>query len=174
MARKSTLMAGVMFLTILLVSASAANAFRPGMSGNASRSSDQLGIRAGYDFEVDVWSVGGQLRFPARPGGALQLITSSDLFFVEGRKDWQINLDTAIQERGGAYYGGGLAFANRDFRGNGEHDFKTGGNLLLGMVVRLRHSSTQPYLEGRWTFIEGERLFRLVAGLNFTFGGSRR
>lgn len=167
-------MIGVMFLFILLASAGAANAFPMGRSATASRSSSQLGIRTGYDFEVDVWSVGGQFRFPARPGGALHLMPSADLFYVEGRKDWQINLDAAIQERGGAYYGGGLAFANRDFSGKGALDFKTGGNLLLGMAVRLRSSSIQPYLEGRWTFIENERLFRLAAGFNFKFGGSRR
>jgi hypothetical protein len=134
-----------------------------------------LGLRAGYDYDAEVWSLGGQFVLPlgSRPGG-LQIIPSGDLFFINGATDWQINLDAAIRLM--MLYGGvGIAYLNRDFQQPDEKDKKTGTNLFIGMplplpLYKLRILS---FVEARWTEVENERLFRLVVGLNFMLGSRR-
>jgi hypothetical protein len=129
-----------------------------------------MGIRTGYAFDVDSWSLGGQLWLPIARG-AVKFVPSGDLFFVDGRKYWQINVDAALSNRGPTYYGGGLAVTNMHFGETGSDETKLGFNLFVGHVIPLRRSSIRPFLEGRWTFIEGENPFRLVIGFNFRLGG---
>ncbi|HEX9971609.1 MAG TPA: hypothetical protein VGD14_06025 [bacterium] len=125
-----------------------------------------LGLRAGYDYDAEAWSLGGQFMLPLGIGqGGLQIIPSGDLFFINGTTDWQINLDAAIRLM--MLYGGvGIAYLNRDFQQPDEKDKKTGTNLFIGMPLPLplRKLRILPVIEARWTEIENERLFRLVVG----------
>jgi hypothetical protein len=135
------------------------------------------GLRGGYDFDTDVWSVGGHIRFPlGLRFRRLRIIPSGDLFFVTGKPDWQLNMDAAIHLR--IFYGGaGLAYLHRDFRQNGQKENKFGNNFFIGMPVllplRLRLPII-PFVEARWTGINNENLFRLVFGINIPLGSRRR
>jgi len=162
---------GIILSCLLILSPNDVSAFRPGRPGTMTPSSSELGLRPGYDFDIDAWSFGAQLRLALGPGGRIQIIPSGDLFFVDGNTDWQINIDAALRDRGAMYFGGGLAIANRDFAGTGDEDTKYGGNLFAGLKIRMRRSPVRPYIEGRWTFIEEENPFRLVVGLNFVLKG---
>lgn len=136
-----------------------------------------LGLRGGYYFDTDVWSVGGHIRFPlGLRFRRLRIIPSGDLFFVTGKPDWQLNMDAAIHLR--MFYGGaGLAYLRRDFRQNGQKENKFGGNFFTGMPVllplRLRLPII-PFVEARWTGIYNENLFRFVFGVNILLGVRRR
>jgi len=141
-----------------------------------------LGVRIGYDFDVEIRSLGSQFRIPIGP---IQIIPSGDIFLVEGNMDWQINLDAAfslglglrriIQIRGIEFYGGGgLAFTRRDIAHSSEDENRIGTNLFAGIDVPLLRFPIQPFVEARWTFIDDETLFHLVGGFNVLFGGERR
>jgi hypothetical protein len=162
---------GTALFFLILIPIHDASAFRPGRPGTMTPSSSELGLRPGYDFDIDAWSFGAQLRLALGPGGRIQIIPSGDLYFFDGNTDWQINVDAALRDRGAMYFGGGLAITNRDFTGTGDEDTKYGGNLLAGLKIRMRRSPVRPYIEGRWTFIEEENPFRLVVGLNFLLKG---
>ena len=131
-----------------------------------------LGLRTGYNYDAEVWSLGGQFRLPIgmRRGG-LQIIPSGDLFFIKGTTDWQINLDAAFHLM--MLYGGvGIAYLNRDFQQPDEKDKKTGTNFFIGtpLPLPLHKLRILSFLEARWTEVNNERLFRLVVGVNFMLG----
>lgn len=140
-----------------------------------------LGVRTGYDFNANIWSAGGQFGIPIGP---IQFIPSGDVFFVEGDLDWQINLDAALPlELGfgrllggigaGLYGGGGLAIIYRDIAGASEDGTKVGTNLIIGIRLPLRSIHIQPFVEARWTFVDEENPFHLIAGINIPFGVER-
>jgi len=134
-----------------------------------------LGLRTGYDYDAEVWSLGGQLKLhPGRGRSGLQIIPSGDVFFIKGTADWQVNLDAAIHLM--MLYGGvGIAYLNRDFQQPDEKDNKTGTNYFIGMPlpIPLYKLRMMPFLEARWTEVKDERLFRLVVGVNFFLGRRR-
>ena len=119
--------------------------------------SPQIGVRGGYDYDIDVWSAGGQLRWPFMRRGRIQVVPSGDVFFAEGSADWQANADVIYSpgSRGGVYYGGGVGFSSRP--GDGEWAV----NRLVGLRL-----SRHMYIEGRWTNVDSRTLFRLVVGWN--------
>jgi hypothetical protein len=134
-----------------------------------------LGLRGGYDYDAEAWSLGGQFVLPlgSRPGG-IQIITSGDVFFINGNTDWQINLDAAIHLM--MLYGGvGIAYLNRDLQLPDEKDKKWGTNLFIGtpLPLPLFKLGILSFVEARWTEVEDERLFRLVVGVNFLLGSRR-
>ncbi|NIO29528.1 MAG: hypothetical protein GTO29_13355 [Candidatus Latescibacteria bacterium] len=137
-----------------------------------------LGVRGGYDFEIDKWSAGGHMIVPLGPRGMLELIPSGDVFFLDDEMDWQVNLDAAFRGgrlgfRGPIYMGGGIAIFRRDLKGSGGEDTETGFNLLAGLRLPMRRWMAKPFLEARWTFVADEQFFRLVFGFNLPLGGGR-
>jgi len=155
---------------VLLFLQSAAPA-QNGRRGRAPRfrPSAVAGLRTGYDFDAEAWSLGGQLRLPI--GGlrtGLQIIPSGDLYFQNGGTDWQLNLDAAVRLL--MFYGGaGLAYLNRDLQPIGENGGRSGINVFIGspLPLPLWRYGLQPCVEARWTDVDQIRLFRLVLGVNF-------
>ena len=126
--------------------------------------SPQLGLRGGYDYDIDVWSAGGQARWPFGRRGSYQLVPSGDVFFAAGAADWQGNADVIFSPgpRGGFYFGFGLGYSSRAV--DGAQVF----NRLVGLNLARRL-----YMEGRWTNIAGKNIFRLAVGYNLSFGKKR-
>jgi hypothetical protein len=120
----------------------------------------EVGVRFGRDFSVDTWTVGGHFRIPfAR---SLEFRPSADVALKDIGDDFQVNGDLALRgPRDQAYIGAGVGYVNRDF-GPGT-DSRTGLNLFLGFRPIPRQGS-QLYLEGRWTFVESETIFRVAMG----------
>ncbi len=130
----------------------------------------EVGIRGGRDFEAESWMLGMQFRMPIGPMGRLQLMPSADLIFLEESTAWQVNVDANIEllPEGTLYGGGGLAILSTE----ADEDMErfTGWNLHLGVKPPMPGVRVLPYIEGRWSIIEDESRFRLVAGLNVPIG----
>ena len=125
--------------------------------------SAEIGPRIGYDFDADDWSVGGQLRVPAR---VLETLASGDYYFAGAVDAWQLNLDLALRlgRLSSLYAGGGIGVF---------HQVTTdvGPNLLVGLHPSARRNSPiRPYAEGRWTFLDGVTPFRIVFGIDLVLG----
>ena len=123
--------------------------------------SPQLGLRGGYDYDIDAWSVGGQARWPFGRRGSYQFAPSGDVFFAAGAADWQGNMDLIFSPgpRGGFYFGFGIGYSSRAV--DGTQVF----NRLVGLNLARRL-----YLEGRWTNVAAKNIFRLAVGYNVSFG----
>ena len=132
--------------------------------GWGSKPSPEIGVRGGYDYDIDVWSAGGQFRLPIGRRGRLEIVPSGDAFFTEGEIDWQANADVIYGpgRRGGLYFGGGMGYSNRP--GITEQ--------VVNRIVGLRLSERM-YLENRWTNIDGRSLYRMVLGYNLGLGKRR-
>lgn len=133
-----------------------------------------LGGRVGYDWDFNNWNLGGQIRVPLGFGlGGLEVIPSGDAFFIKTGIDWQLNLDAALRLM--MFYGGiGLAYLNRDFNTPNEKSKKIGTNYFLGLPLIIPRLPVILFIEARWTNVQSEHLFRLMAGLNIPLGGRRR
>ncbi len=156
----SFLRIGLMFCGVLLLMTEV-DAQRRGWG---SRPSPEIGVRGGRDYDLDIWSAGGQFRLPLGRRGRLQLVPSGDVFFAEGEADWQANVDVlyGTERGGGLYFGGGMGYSNR-----------TGvQERVVNRIVGLRLSE-RLYLENRWTNIDGKSLFRVVVGYNLSLGKRR-
>jgi hypothetical protein len=131
----------------------------------------EFGIRGGYDFDSDVGSAGTQVRIPLMR--QLLVVPSADVFFGDDEDEagpqWQLNADAVVapDEFGGVYFGAGAAFADRDFDFDGDTELEAGYNLLVGIAARsIFDTRARPFAEARWTGVEDEHPFRLVAGVN--------
>ena len=131
-------------------------------------------MRGGYDYDAEALSLGVLVRAPLGRRGTVQLVPAADLFVLEEDVDWQANLDAILQSRGPVYVGGGVAASNRHLASDGEREVQAGYNLLLGMHLPLRNVRFRASLEGRWTYLDGEELFRLAVNLTFPLGRPRR
>jgi hypothetical protein len=140
-----------------------------------------FGVRMGYDFNANIWSAGGQFWIPIGP---VQFIPSGDIFFEEKNMGWQFNIDAALPIRmgfgrllgrfqAGFYGGGGFAIINRDIKGVSMDGRKIGTNLFIGMRLPVRSIYIRPFVEARWTFVDGENPFHLIAGINIPLGLKR-
>lgn len=145
----------------------AAHAQRRGSSGGLLQGPIEAGLRAGRDFENHAWSSGAVARIPV--GKRLELRPSGDLFFPKGGKTgWQANGDADILfgPGGTVYGGGGIAFTHL----NGDKT-RTGYNLFFGLIGAPAEARYKPFLEFRWTFVDGTSPFRLVGGVTRRIGG---
>ncbi len=126
----------------------------------------EAGPRVGRDFENHAWSLGAQVRVPV--GQKLELRPSGDFFFPKGgKRGWQANGDAAIKfgPGGTVYAGGGIAFVHL-----GDDKTRTGYNLFFGFVTAQPEAVLKPFVEFRWTFVNGTSPFRLAAGFTRRFG----
>ena len=131
--------------------------------GTRTRAFPEIGIRAGRDFSIDVWTAGAHVRIPV--GTHLEIRPSADLALEDIGDDFQVNGDLALRgARDQAYLGAGLGYINRQF--DSGNDSRVGLNLFLGFKPIPRPGS-QIYLEGRWTFVDSETIFRISAGVTF-------
>lgn len=130
-----------------------------------------VGLRGGYDFVVDRWSVGAQLRLPV--ARRLAFVPSGDVFLGDSATDWQLNADLTVPLRG-LYLGGGIGLLRADDRDTGERRTRAAPNLLAGLEPRALGGAVRPFVEGRWTFVDDGARFRLVGGVGFPIGGGTR
>ena len=124
------------------------------------------GIRSGRDFENHAWSAGAQMSIPVFQ--RLELRPSGDWYFGDETPfRWQLNADGAIRfgPGGTVYAGGGAAFV----RVRPLEDVKTGYNIFVGIVPARAGATIRPFIEGRWTWVNEESPFRLVAGFDKVF-----
>jgi hypothetical protein len=131
----------------------------------------ELGVRSGYDFDVDGVTVGAQLRLPVGP--TIEVVPSADYLFVADATAWQVNADLMV--RTGflqlLYAGLGAALTHRPFSiGNVTivEEAEWGLNLLAGVSApRFLPWRVRPYAEARWTFVsEFDTQFAIVGGAN--------
>ncbi len=148
---------------------------RRGRAPNTFDRTAEVGVRGGYDFDAEDWSIGGQGRIPI--ARIIEVLPSGDLYLVDNGTAFQLNLDLAVPlaPRGALYGGGGAGFFLRDPGVPGvSTSTDVGLNLLVGLEPgRLRRSRIRWFAEARWFLVEGNNPFRLVAGLNFPIGGGR-
>lgn len=167
MARRPLLAAALM-IALFPPSTAIAQRIR---SSSATPSYPQIGLRVGYNFGQKLGSLGAQLRLPF--SGRLDLLPSGDIFRGRTVTNWQLNGDVALRlgESRQLYAGTGVGALRRSGRGT-----KAGLNLFFGVAPpprNRRHANTQPYLEFRWTLVDGERPFHLLLGVNRRLGRGR-
>jgi hypothetical protein len=126
-----------------------------------------LGLRAGYNFELEEPTVGGHFTLPfARQ---LDFYPSMDVFLPEAGTRIMFNGDLKYRfltdTSWDPYLGGGLNLLYRRLDGSGNSDL--GANLLGGVEARV--GNVHPFLEGRLV-IQDDASFQLAGGLNITLG----
>ncbi len=124
----------------------------------------EAGVRAGYDWDLAAWSLGGQLRLPIVPG--FYLIPSGDYYLRAPAAVWQLNLDAAFRLGwfAGLYGGAGIGIAHRAVGAGGT---QTGLNAFVGFTPpRLRRRLLWPFIEARWLLIQNRSPFAVQVGLN--------
>jgi hypothetical protein len=123
-----------------------------------------LGFRAGYNFDRDDASLGGQVQLPI--GSMIELYPSFDYYFAEVGSAVAFNADLKFRPGNTSsvlYLGGGLNMM-RTSSGDAS-DMDTGGNLFMGIESRL--GQTHPFFEVRGLLRE-QSAVQLVGGFNFT------
>ncbi|MBI2796742.1 MAG: hypothetical protein HYX65_08570 [Gemmatimonadetes bacterium] len=138
---------------------------RPSQAQVDRMSGPMFGLRGVYDGDGRVWGYGAQARFPI--DWNLQFAPSVDAYAVNGQASLQGNVDfIATGRRGWFYVGGGLAVARTQ-----GIEARYGANLYPGIdLPSLFDTPLRPFVEARWTFIDGKAPFRLTFGLNFPLG----
>jgi len=137
----------------------------------------QFGVRGGYDFDAEAGSAGAQFRVPVV--SQLLVLPSADVYFGSGGAEWQLNADLALRpdDLAGLYGGIGAALLNRDPDPDDLDDddgTQVGFNLFVGMESgRIRGTRVRPFVEARWTGVNDDFPFRLVAGFNVPISAGR-
>jgi hypothetical protein len=158
-SKMTTLMVGLGAAALALVAVPSPSA------AQAERA--HLGLRAGYNFELEEPAVGGHFAVPIVR--QLDFYPSLDVFLPETGTRMLFNGDLkyrfATASAWGPYMGGGLNMRYRRVAGSGNSDL--GGNLLAG--IETRAGNVHPFFEGRLVMMD-DATFQLLAGLNFTLG----
>lgn len=123
-----------------------------------------LGLRAGYEFSADALVLGVQTR---SYGPLVSLSPSFDVYFLNGRRAWQVNLDVMFSSDPTGLFGGmGLAIGNRYPL---DSITRTDWSLFAGLHLPAR-LPVRPFAEARWTFLGSGHPFQLVGGLELVLG----
>ena len=159
-------------LLLLCVGGAEAQRGRPVSGGSGGETTPPaIGVRVGLDWDDRDWSVGGQVKLMLPFMTGLEWVPSADVFFKDGQKEWQINLDAAIQVLPFAYGGAGFAIARDSLPTSSGPSTETGYNLFIGLNPPALSLPIMPFAEARWTMINRfVRPFRIVAGLSVTLG----
>ena len=122
----------------------------------------ELGPRVGYDDDGDTISGGVQLRVPLGRRSRFVLVPSGDAFYGGDGADWQVNLDLMMGSgpRGGLYLGLGVGWSEQDGKR------QRGVNQVVGLHLPFGRAGVRCYVEGRWTEVNRNNLFRITVGLN--------
>jgi hypothetical protein len=122
-----------------------------------------LGVRGAYEFDTHEFGLGAQAELPL--GRVLRFVPSGEIHFGD-ESYWQANADVAVSLLL-LRAGGGLALVDGTRSGTADGDPQLGLNLFAGVQSPPRRGSwARPFAEARWTFLEEETPFRLVAGVN--------
>jgi len=121
-----------------------------------------VGIHGSYNFYGDNFGIGAHGQIPLvrlikfTPGG--------DIYFSED-SPWQLNADIMLGRI--LHPGGGLAVVDGSLADS--ESVEVGYNLFLAvqpMMLRRPRRLVRPFAEVRWTFVNGERIFRLAFGVS--------
>jgi hypothetical protein len=129
-------------------------------------SAPQVGARATYSTgSPDAWGFGGQLRLPIDWNLAFE--PNADWFTRNGTTTWQANADLlALGRRGLMYARLGLAMWKTE-----NVDLEYGLNAGIGAdLPYFADLPVRPFVEGRWTFLDGRAPFRVQVGGNIVLG----
>ena len=126
-----------------------------------------IGIRFGNDFTNEQHLAGHNFWLPL--GVFWKFVPAADYYFTKNDSiRWQFNGDFLFKPRpnGMFYFGGGVAAQYLNAEDINEPlDF--GGNLFVGLDFgRNKGPVMYPYVQARWTFINKERYFSLLGGIN--------
>ena len=123
----------------------------------------EIGVRVGHDYDGDAPSVGGQLRLPIPRVRQFILVPSTDIYNNGTGADWQANVDLlmAAGPRGGIYAGLGYGWVEE-----GRDKRERAINQILGLRLPVGRGGMRAYIEGRWTELARDTVFRLVGGVN--------
>jgi hypothetical protein len=113
-----------------------------------------IGVRGGYDNELQGWMAGGFVGIPVLPNGSVELLPSGDITFLPGFKEYQGNLELVYitgSRRGGVMAGGGIGLRNSVFGPdpNAARRTVTTINLVLGARLPLL-GRFRPEVQVRW------------------------
>lgn len=117
-----------------------------------------IGLRGGYNFDVEEGSLGAQLHLPL--SSSMELYPSFDYYFVNTGNLLGLSGDLKVRTPGTPlYFGGGINVLT----GDGNSD--TGFDLFGGFEAR--YGVTHPFVEARALFHDGSAL-QLLFGFNVT------
>lgn len=125
-----------------------------------------IGARATYSADrPEAWGWGAQFRLPLDWNLALE--PSVDTWSVNGKAWTQGNVDLLALDRRGIFYARlGLAAAKAPVG-----DTKFGLNAGVGAdLPYLFETPLRPFVETRWTAIDGKAPLRVLIGANFVLG----
>ena len=150
----------VMVLSAVVVAATPAHGQRGRAARRAARTSagPEVGVRAGYNFDIDQVLVGVQASFPLTRG--VELYPSFDYYTPDNSVKWGLNFDLKLRPpaRYQFWYGGaGL---------NLLHAATTTSHLNLFAGCAGRPGPFRPFAEARLTLVDGSA-FQMVGGLSF-------
>ncbi len=77
-----------------------------------------VGIRLGYDDQLNGTVLGGQLHIPVIRNGFIELVPNGDVTFINSLKEYEFNADILVSSagrRGGLYLAAGPAWRNTIF-----------------------------------------------------------
>ncbi|MBT3343050.1 MAG: hypothetical protein HN712_25405 [Gemmatimonadetes bacterium] len=154
----------VLAVCLLVLSVTMAQAEWPYNERSRGRGTPvEIGVRVGHDYDGDTPSAGGQLRLPIPRLRGFVLVPSVDIYNDGTGADWQANVDLLMSggPRGGIYAGLGYGWAEE-----GLEERERAINQILGLRIPLGDGGTRAYIEGRWTELARDNVFRLVGGLN--------
>lgn len=181
MQRAVCLLAIALVSPIVLPQAAAAQRREPSVRSRLlARAVPEVGLRAGYEFDIGGLGIGAQGRVPVGPFG--ELVLGGDYYLVSDQTAWQMNLDIALRVgfQQVLYGGAGLAIARRAFELDDVPQFpektKAGINLFAGLATpRFRRVRLRPYAEARWTFVSDfDAHFAVAVGVNMALAGGER
>jgi hypothetical protein len=123
----------------------------------------EVGVRVGHDYDSEAPSGGGQVRIPIPRFRGFMLVPSADIYDADDGADWQVNVDLLMSSgpRGGFYAGLGFGWAEE-----GRPERERAINQILGLRLPIGRGGMRAYVEGRWTELARDTVFRLVGGVN--------
>jgi len=126
-----------------------------------------IGVRFGNDFKNEQLLAGAHFWAPI--GVFWKFVPSADYYLTKNDSTrWQFNGDFLFKPipHGILHFGGGIAaqYLNAE---NIEEPLDFGGNLIVGLDFgKIRGPAMYPYLQARMTFINKERYFSVLGGVN--------
>lgn len=132
-----------------------------------------IGFRIGRDSALHYNVVGGQVRIPVVPNGALELMPNMDVTFARGEKEYQYNLELVYMvggDVGGLYGGGGIGFRRARFGPDPAVPRETvrGYTGVLGLKI-TGLGRVAPQIEWRWVWVHKEDINPQQVTLGVTF-----
>jgi hypothetical protein len=112
-----------------------------------------VGVRGGYDNELQGWMTGAYLSVPVIRRGSIELLPNADITFLPGFKEYQGNLELVYiggGRRGGLMAGGGVGLRNSVFGPDPTAERRTVTTFSLMIGARIGTGRIRGQVETRW------------------------